>query len=166
MKEDIEIEIIKNLQKFPGKNKQIVNKFMVWISIPFHFKLYIFIIGLLYFFEKINKTQIFILCLSQFIICTIKYLVRRKRPFQISNDIELIEPMYFDPFSFPSGHTVNAFLLSYILEKNIKINFIILPFLVGLSRVYMGVHYPTDIIGGIIITKIILTFSEYDYKNK
>jgi membrane-associated phospholipid phosphatase len=160
MKKDIEIEFIKTLQKFPGKNKQTVNKFMAWISAPFHAKLYVFIIGLLYWFGKITKTQIFILCSSQFVIFAIKYLVRRKRPFQSSNEVELREPMDFDPFSFPSGHTLNAFLLSYILRKNININFGVLPYLVGLSRVYLGVHYPSDIIGGFLLTKIILTFSK------
>ncbi len=159
MKEDIEIEFIKTLQKLPGENKPTVNKLMAWISAPFHFMLYVFIIGLLYFFGKITKTQIFILCSSQFVIFAIKYLVKRKRPYQSSNQVELLEPMNFDPFSFPSGHTLNAFLLSYMLRKNININFGILPYLVGLSRVYMGVHYPSDIIGGILLTKIILNFS-------
>jgi undecaprenyl-diphosphatase len=160
MKKDIEIEFIKNLQKLPGENKKAVNNIMAWISAPFHFKLYIFIIGLLYWFGKITKSQIFILCSSQFVIFTIKYLVRRKRPFQSSSEVELLEPMNFDPFSFPSGHTLNAFLLSYILRKNININFGVLPYLVGLSRVYLGVHYPSDIIGGFLLTKIILTFNK------
>ena len=160
MKKDIEIEFIKNLQKLPGENKQAVNKLMAWISAPFHVKLYIFIIGLLYWFGKITKRQIFILCSSQFVIFAIKYLVRRKRPFQSSSEVELLEPMNFDPFSFPSGHTLNAFLLSYILRKNININLGILPYLVGLSRVYLGVHYPSDIIGGFLLAKIILTFNK------
>jgi len=160
MKKDIEIEFIKNLQQLPGKNKQAVNKLMAWISAPFHIKLYIFIIGILYWFGKITKRQIFILCSSQFVIVAIKYLVKRKRPFQSSSEVELLEPMNFDPFSFPSGHTLNAFLLSYILRKNININFGVLPYLVGLSRVYLGVHYPSDIIGGFLLTKIILTFSK------
>jgi len=159
MKEDIEIEFIRNLQKLPGENKQAVNKLMAWISAPFHVKLYVFIIVVLYWYGKITKTQIFILCSSQFVIFAIKYLVKRKRPFQSSPNVELLEPMNFDPFSFPSGHTLNAFLLSYILRKNIKVDLSILPYLVGLSRVYLGVHYPSDIIGGFLLTKIILTFS-------
>ncbi len=161
MKEDIEIEFIKNLQALPGDSKPVVNKLMSWISAPFHAKLYVFIIGLLYWFGKITKTQIFILCSSQFIIFAIKYLVKRKRPFQSSPNVELREPMCLDPFSFPSGHTLNAFLLSYILRKNINVDFSVLPYLVGLSRVYLGVHYPSDIIGGFLLTKIILTFSQH-----
>lgn len=160
MNEDIEIQFIKNIQKLPGENKQYVNKLMAWISAPFHVKLYVFIIGLLFFYEKITKTQVLILCSSQIIIFVIKYLVRRKRPFQSSSEVELLEPMNFDPFSFPSGHTLNAFLLSYMLRKNININLGIVPYLVGISRVYLGVHYPSDIIGGFLLTKIILTITQ------
>jgi len=157
MKEDAEINIIKDLQQLPGKKyKCVVNKVMGLISAPFHCKFYILLISLLYLAGKMTTSQVFILCSSQFIIFTIKYIVKRKRPYEACKDIKLLEPMSFDPYSFPSGHTLNAFLLSYILKKNININLSILPYLVGLSRVYLGVHYPSDILGGIILTKIIL----------
>jgi undecaprenyl-diphosphatase len=161
MKEDTEINIIKYLQKLPGKHKSIVTKFMGFISAPFHFKLYILIILLLFLIGKITTSQLFILCSSQFIIFTIKYIVKRKRPFEASNDIQLLESMSLDSYSFPSGHTLNVFLLSYILKKNIGINLSVLPYLVGLSRVYLGVHYPSDILGGLILTKIILYLHKF-----
>jgi len=161
MKEDAEINIIKNLQKLPGKYKSIVNDFMGFVSIPFHCKLYVLIILLLGLIRKITTSQVFILCSSQFIIFTIKYIVKRKRPFEVSKQIQLLEQMSFDPYSFPSGHTLNAFLLSYILKKNIRINLGIIPYLVGLSRCYLGVHYPSDILGGIILSKIVIYLHQF-----
>ncbi len=156
MKEDAEINLVKDIQALPGKHQPIVTKIMGLISAPFHCKLYTLIVLMLYFFKKISTSQVFILCSSQFVIFTIKYLVKRKRPYEADKNIKLLEQMNFDPYSFPSGHTLNAVLLSVILKKNIGINLSIIPYLVGLSRVYLGVHYPSDILGGILLTKIIL----------
>jgi membrane-associated phospholipid phosphatase len=156
MNEDTEINIIKNIQKIPGKHLNTVTNIMSLISAPFHCKFYILVILVLYLIGKITTGQVFILCSSQFIIFTIKYIVKRKRPFQVDNNIKLLETMGFDEYSFPSGHTLNAFLLSYMLRKNIGLNLNIIPYMVGLSRIFLGVHYPSDVLGGLILTKIIL----------
>ena len=56
--------------------------------------------------------------------------------------------------SFPSNHSANIWALSLIvgyLYANVKIYFIILAFLISISRVYIGVHYPIDIIFGALM---------------
>ena len=156
MNEDIEVNIIKSLQSIPD-NHHIILKTMSTISSLFHFNFYIFIILILYYYKKITMNQIFILCSSQIVIFGIKFLVKRKRPFSANSSIKLLEPMNFDEYSFPSGHTLNAYLLAYFIKQNTGFNLNFLPYVVGLSRIYMGVHYPTDVIGAIILGKIILS---------
>ncbi len=161
MNEDTEINIIKDIQTLPGKHINTVTNMMSLISAPFHCKFYILIILILYLIGKITTGQVFILCSSQFIIFTIKYIVKRKRPFEVDKNIKLLEPMNFDQYSFPSGHTLNAFLLAYMIRKNIGLNINVIPYIVGLSRVFLGVHYPSDVLGGLILTKIILHLHKF-----
>lgn len=86
---------------------------------------------------------------------TLKGLVARPRPFVVN---ELIKPLVggVSPYrSFPSGHSGGSFAAMFALykwvPKKIGIPALILASLVALSRLYVGVHHPTDIIGGCII---------------
>lgn len=161
MEEDAEINFIKDIQALPGKYEKITTNIMRLISASVHHKIYIFIILVLFYLKKITTSQVLFLGTCQFIIFTIKYVVKRLRPFKSDKDIKLLENMNYDPYSFPSGHTFNSFLLYVILKKNLNINLSFLPFLVGLSRIYLGVHYPSDVLGGIILAKIILNYSNF-----
>lgn len=83
----------------------------------------------------------------------IKRWVKRKRPFDNLEGIRfLIAPP--DQFSFPSGHTAGAFVFAVLLGHLFPIFSFPLLFwasLVGYSRIYVGVHYPTDILAGSIL---------------
>lgn len=58
-------------------------------------------------------------------------------------------------YSFPSGHTsasfASAFVYYRMLPKKYGIPALILAALIGISRLYVGVHYPSDVIGGILV---------------
>jgi len=99
------------------------------------------------------RTALFAFALEIPIYIVLKNTIKRDRPFlTLSNVIPIVEPS--DKFSFPSGHTAAAFLMSTTLGlflPAIRIPLYIWATWVGISRVYLGVHYPTDIFAGMIL---------------
>lgn len=91
----------------------------------------------------------------------LKELIKRPRPF-ISHSLNLI----ITPptgYSMPSGHSTTAFASSFIIFKTNKgfgIIAFILAFLIAFSRLYLMVHYPTDVLLGIFVG---IAFSAINY---
>lgn len=83
----------------------------------------------------------------------LKPLCGRVRPFVFDGEIELIIKRLED-FSFPSGHTLAAFEVAVPMmyyDKRFGIPFLVLAFLMMLSRMYLFMHYPTDVLAGALL---------------
>lgn len=85
---------------------------------------------------------------------TLKPLVDRVRPYNYS---DVIIPLGRIPVesSFPSGHTCASFACALIyvrmLPKKCGISLLVLAVLISLSRLYLCVHFPTDVLGGFLV---------------
>jgi len=90
---------------------------------------------------------------DQFNSSWIKHVFERVRPCHVVEDVNLLVSCG-SGYSFPSSHAVNnaagAVVLSYFYRKWTWA-FAVLAALVGFSRVYVGVHYPFDVLAGFLI---------------
>ena len=138
------------------------------------YALILIILGVLILFK--NKRYALYMSINLLFITIIQYTFKniftRARPI----DISLIEE---SGYSFPSGHSLTAMafygLIIYLiykskLNKKAKIIFIalfsLLIILIGVSRIYLGVHYATDVLGGFTFSTAYLVIYTSLIKNK
>ena len=122
--------------------------------------------GLIYLFggnrsRKIAILGLAALILGNVVVYVLKYVVAEPRPFLVlSNVHQLVSES--EVYSFPSGHSASSFAVATVLGLKYSLNFknkrfrLIYPLiafaaLIGFSRVYIGVHYPLDVVFGAFI---------------
>lgn len=111
-----------------------------------------------------------ILITDQINSSVLKLMIARPRPCHVVDGAHIIENIRLliscgSGFSFPSSHAANSFAAATLLSiyyQKLSWLFILLAAIVGFSRIYVGVHFPLDVIGGSvvgIICSLILYYS-------
>lgn len=105
--------------------------------------------------RKIGATMALAMVLNLLVTnVVLKRVLARTRPYEIVEGLHRIIEAQSD-FSFPSGHTACSFAGAVVIYKlcprKYGILALILAVLISLSRLYVGVHFPTDVLGGALV---------------
>lgn len=119
------------------------------------------ILAIFYFIydKKIGQIIAYTLFTSLLVNHTVKGLVKYERPFHFDSSLDAVRTETATGYSFPSGHTHQAATLYSSIAKNVEVSrkkllwscCIVIILLVGFSRLWLAVHYPKDVIVGLIL---------------
>ncbi|MBI3954803.1 phosphatase PAP2 family protein [Candidatus Gottesmanbacteria bacterium] len=129
------------------------------ITLAGYFGFIWFVAGFIIYFREKKRDRKFLFSLiiieflSTLVEIIVKNMVGRLRPQFVLTGV--IEPFdFYHNFSFPSGHAVISFAAAYVLARKkpkMKWLFYSLAVIISFSRIYLGKHFPSDVIAGAII---------------
>ena len=148
----------------------ILDHLLPWLTyLGSHFAVILFIIFSLIITKqrRIFRRLLLLYTIQSVLIYGLKFLIRRERPLfilEMASKISRGPGEILDP-SFPSAHATFAFMMATLLAHwfpRYRILFYIIAGFIAWTRIYLGLHYPTDVMAGALlgygITKIFLNW--------
>ena len=124
------------------------------------------------FFKKYRKMglQVLLSMLVTYIIgnLILKNIFARPRPCDIDTAVTMLISRPHG-HSFPSGHSMNGMVAAVALflnNKKIGIPALVLAALIGFSRMYLFVHFPTDVLGGFAVAALVAVAVDYVFQKR
>jgi undecaprenyl-diphosphatase len=137
----------------------LLDVFMPLITEKWNFVLPMALVVLYLLAKGGRRGRMIVLCAVLLVVCAdasataLRSYFQRVRPCQALQGVRLLVGCS-DSFSFPSGHATNAFALAaffatYYRQRALLL--FVMAALVGYSRIYVGVHYPADVLAGAVL---------------
>ncbi len=155
--QSFELDILRSLREISNPFFDFLTEVITFLGEQY---VVILILVLLYFTydKKLGKKMAYIIFTSTCVNGAIKGLVARPRPFVVDPTLDSVRKQTATGYSFPSGHTQNAsttfigFAYNNSWKKKLVwILAITLSILIGFSRLILAVHYPTDVLCGLLL---------------
>ena len=136
-----------------------LDQILPWVSyLGSHFAVIFFILlgWILTKQRKILRHLILLYAIQSAVIYGLKFLIQRQRPFlflEMASKLSGGPGEILDP-SFPSAHADFSFMMAVLLAlwfPRYRIIFFIVAGFIGWTRIYLGLHYPTDVIAGALL---------------
>ncbi|MBQ8574767.1 MAG: phosphatase PAP2 family protein [Clostridia bacterium] len=157
------------MQALEGIRSEVLNKIFEFVTMFGEETLLIVFIAVFYFVidKKLARRIFFITASSLGVNGIVKNFAKVPRPFA-SGEVTCVRPDTATGYSFPSGHTqcattwTNAFAV-HLKKWWMTVIAVVLTLAVGFSRMYLGAHYPSDVIVGTVIGLLFAVFGNIAY---
>lgn len=142
-------------------NQQLANPLFDIVFKALHYTSYFLLASLIIYFVFRKEKLLVVLMILAVIASTItsaalKNIISRERPYQTLDVRQLVNED--DNKSFPSNHVQLSFALTaiiFLFHKKFGLMLFFLSIIMAISRIYLGVHYPSDVLGGAVIGTLI-----------
>ena len=159
-------QIFITIHSFAGKN-QVLDALGIFFAVYLVYILPLFLV--LLFWRKYNKhlwLALFTSLIARLGVEVVKRLVNRPRPFEALQTNPLVVDFAGHGMSFSSGHTVILFSIAFSFYGTKYFGLLlVLAALGSMARIFVGVHYPLDIVASILIAAVVVGVGRGLFKN-